>query len=450
MLMNLLEFVVSEYDSLAALVIFLIVVVVTLFKWEYRLPISIIGSSLLLMLNILNYDDFLRYMNFNIVIFLLGMMVIVGYLEENNYFTYLISKIIKYMHGSGYRLFIIMMFLSAFFSALVDQVTAILFLSALSFELSSLYETDPYPLLIAILFSIIVGGTATVIGDPVSLIIAFQGNLTMTDFLHWAAPITLLTLGVLIIYIILIFRRHVRGLTKSMESKDLVSVKSVLMSNQARNVGFSTTILILVLILIMLHGYIASFLNNYLGFSLDSNTTLMLAPLIISGIVLSKDVELGRRIIIHRVDWDTLLFFVFFFIIVGSLDKTGILLVFRDIIIGYSGESTFKMFLLVAFITGLLSIFVANIMTVATLAPVIKLLYLKGLYVFPIWWAMLFSSVYMGISTPIGTTASLVLLGLLDKRRVERIPLHTWMKIGLPIAFISTIFALLILFLWFF
>ncbi len=132
------------------------------------------------------------------------------------------------------------------------------------------------------------------------------------------------------------------------------------------------------------------------------------------------------------------------------MDKTGILLIFRDIILDYSGESTFKMFLLIAFVTGLLSIFVANIMTVATLAPVIKMLYLKGLYVFPIWWAMLFSSVYMGISTPIGTTASLVLLGLLDKRRVERIPLHTWMKIGLPIASVLTIFALLILLLWLF
>jgi len=232
-----------------------------------------------------------------------------------------------------------------------------------------------------------------------------------------------------------------------MKGKDLVSIQSILLSNEARNIKFSTMILILVLMLIVLHGYIATFLNKYLGFSLDSNTTLMIAPLIIAGIVLSKDVELGRRIIIHRVDWDTLLFFIFFFTIVGSLDKTGILLVFRDIIIDYSGESIIRIFMLVAFITGFLSIFVANIMTVATLAPVIKMLYLKGLYVFPIWWAMLFSSVYMGISTPIGTTASLVLLGLLDKRRVERIPLGTWIKIGLPVALVTTVFALFILFM---
>jgi len=445
--MTMLSITISNLDTLIAVLIFLTVVVITLLRWEYRLPISIAGVSILLLLDIITYEDILNYMNFNIILFLTSMMIIVGYLEENNYFTFLISKVVKHVHGSGVKLFVIVMILSAFFSAVVDQVTAILFLSALSLELSSLYEVDPYPLLLATLFSIIVGGTATVIGDPVSIIIAFEGGLTMSDFIRWATPITIASLFILIVFIIIFFWKDISKFSASMRMKSLEDIFSSLNIGEVRNVTFSTSILASVLLLIIFHVQLAGLISKYLNISLSPETFLLLAPLLISSIVLLKDVERGRVIISHKVDWNTLMFFLFFFTIVGSLIKTGVLNILENRLLVFSGDSPIMMYFIITISTGLLSIAVANIMTVATVAPIIKTLYIHGFKVFPIWWGMLFSTVFMGLSTPVGTTASLVLLGILDRRRIKRIPLNLWIKSGLPIALIITFFALLLIYI---
>ena len=94
--MNIIDFIIQYFDMILSTIIFLSIVVIVLFRWGYRVPSSILGVSILLLLDIISYEDLLRYMNFNIILFLTSMMIIVGYLEENNYFTYLISKIIKF------------------------------------------------------------------------------------------------------------------------------------------------------------------------------------------------------------------------------------------------------------------------------------------------------------------------------------------------------------------
>jgi Na+/H+ antiporter NhaD/arsenite permease-like protein len=354
------------------------------------------------------------------------------------------------MHGSGIRLYVLIMVISAFFSAIVDQVTAILFLSAISLELASLYDIDPEPLILSTLYAIIIGGTATVIGDPVSLIIAFEGGLSMQDFLRWATPITLASLGILIGYILIVFWGEIKNLTRNMKEKYIGEIMKILTSVEVKNQFFSSMILIIILALIASHASIAYLLDRYLNIHINPTTTLLIAPLLVSSIVLIKDPETGRRIVTRRVDWDTLLFFVFFFTIVGSLDKTGLLKILSDMLISVASSSPILIYFVITISTGILSVFIPNVMTVATLAPIIRILASKGVYIFPTWWGLLFSSVFMGLSTPVGTTASLVLLGLLDKRRIKRISSNTWMKIGLPIAVVTTSFAIGVIFLEFF
>jgi len=239
-------------------------------------------------------------------------------------------------------------------------------------------------------------------------------------------------------------------MTRNMKNKYFGDVMRILLSKEVKHAGFSSLILIIILALIVSHATIAYALDQYLNIHIDAMTTLLIAPLLISSIVLIKEPEVGKKIVTHRVDWDTLLFFIFFFTIVGSLDKTGVLKVFSEEIVTLSGSSTIVMYLIVSLSTGILSVFIANVVTVATLAPILRILGSQGFNIFPTWWGMLFSSVYMGLSTPIGTTASLVLLGILDKRRIQRISINRWMKIGLPIAIIITLFSLVMIYLEFF
>jgi len=434
-------------DASIALTIFLLVVFITLAKWEYRLAICLLGISGLFYLGVIEFEDFLIHTNMDIIIFLLGMMIIVGYLEENNYFTFLISKIIKFMHGSGFKTLAILMLLGAFFSAIVDEVTAILFMIAITLELVAIYDVDPYPFILAVTFSVIIGGTATLMGDPVAIIVAFEGGLTMNDFLMWATPITLLNLFILLLIITLFLRKDIKIMTRHMSTKSAEDVIETLTREKPNKVLFSTLVLIGVLALIILHDPLSNILSTLLSKRISPETFLLSSPLLFSSIILLMDWHSARAVLIHRVDWMTLLFFMLFFAIVGSLEVTGLLEDLLTYLIKVTGGSEVKLFLIITLLTGVLSLFVANVLTVATIAPIIKELMIKGFQVYPLWWGILFSSVFMALSTPVGTAASLVMLGLLDRHKIKRVSFSRWVKIGFPSALITTLTAVAIIFI---
>jgi len=104
--------------SIAAMVIS-----TTLLMWKYRLSASVAGLSIAFLTGILPFKLFLEYSHMDIILFLLGMMTIVGYLEENHYFEYLVSKMIPILHGKPKLFIIVMMFTASFFAAVVDEVT---------------------------------------------------------------------------------------------------------------------------------------------------------------------------------------------------------------------------------------------------------------------------------------------------------------------------------------
>ena len=433
-------------DATVSLAIFFLVVLVTLLKWEYRLAISLFGVSILFYLGILKFEEFIVHTNLDIIIFLLAMMIIVGYLEENNYFTYLISKIIKYMHGSGVKTIALLMLMGAFFSAIVDEVTAILFMIAITLEIAAIYEVDPYPLILAVTFSVIIGGTATLMGDPVAIIIAFEGNLTMSEFLNWATPITILNLFILLAIIILFIRRELREMTRHMEKLTLYEVVETIKRDKPVKTRLSTILLIGVLTLIVFHDPLSQILSNLLNKEVTSEIFLIGSPLILASILLLVDWKSAKLVLLHRVDWMTLLFFMFFFVIVGSLEVTGVLRKILDSILILTGNSELKIFLFITILSGVLSIFIANVMTVATIAPLIRELSLMGLHVYPLWWGVLFASVFMALSTPVGTAASLVMLGMLDRHKIGRVSFRRWIKIGMPSAIITTVVSILNIF----
>ena len=339
------------------------------------------------------------------------------------------------------------MLIGAFFSAIVDEVTAILFMIAITLEIAAIYEVDPYPLILAVTFSVIIGGTATLMGDPVAIIIAFEGGLTMSDFLNWATPITLLNLFILLGLIYIFLRDELKKLTQHMKDLSIEDVTETIKKDVPIKVRYSTILLLSVLLLIILHDPLSQGLSIILGRDITSEIFLISAPLIVASFLLLLDWKSAKIVLLHRVDWMTLLFFMFFFVIVGSLEVTGVLHTLLNKLVELTGGSEVKLFLLVTSLTGILSIFVANVLTVATIAPLIKELSIMGLYVYPIWWGVLFSSVFMALSTPVGTAASLVMLGLLDKHKIKRVSFREWIKIGLPSALITTFTAVLIIYL---
>ncbi len=431
-------------ESSISLGIIAFVISTTLISWKKRLAAGVFGLSLAFLLNILPFEYFLKYAHMDIILFLLGMMVVVGYLEEVNYFEYLVSKLIPRLHGKPKTFYSVLIIITSIFAAIVDEVTAILFTSVIMLELASIYKVEPRKFLLPITYAVIIGGTATVMGDPVAILVAFNGGLSMYDFLIWATPITALTVVLLILYTFL-FLRNDLGILK--EKMDMVDSKEIveILSKEARNPRKATLIFLGVLIPIMVHGEIAKMLNIF-GVEVEPKTILVSIALMGASYIIAFEGDFGLRIFLHRVDWQTLFFLMAFFSLVGTLENVGVLANITRFMVGVAGGDDGTLYLLIALLTAILSPIMDNVLTVATISPIVKELGSLGYNTYPVWFGILFSGVFAAIATPIGTSASLVMMGLLEKRRIKPVNLGEWLKMGLPLAIFTTLLALFIIY----
>ena len=92
----------------------------------------------------------------------------------------LIAKLVKY---KTIPILITFMVMSSVLSMFIDSITVILFLAAVTVELSQLLKFNPVPMILAEVFCANLGGSATVCGDPPNIIIGTSLGFSFFDFL---------------------------------------------------------------------------------------------------------------------------------------------------------------------------------------------------------------------------------------------------------------------------
>jgi Na+/H+ antiporter NhaD/arsenite permease-like protein len=143
----------------------------------------------------------------------------------------------------------------------------------------------------------------------------------------------------------------------------------------------------------------------------------------------------------------SVLFFLFLFALAGVIKYSGISdILARNIIMKFSNPPALLSGIMI-FSSGLLSSILDNTVVVASYIPIIQSLGDLKINLAPLWWAILFGACYGGNITVIGSTANIVALDILDKKRNIKIGFMAWLKIGLIIGIVSMTNAyLLILF----
>ena len=112
----------------------------------------------------------------------------------------------KRAKGSPLRIMILLELITAFASALLDNVTTVLLIAPVTLLVCDRLSINPLPFLIAEVFASNIGGTATLVGDPPNIIIASRAGLTFNDFLLHMAPIVLVVVAVFIALLPWLFR----------------------------------------------------------------------------------------------------------------------------------------------------------------------------------------------------------------------------------------------------
>lgn len=412
--------------------VFLAIILGTLLFWTFRLAIAFIGLAVLIFSHTLSIPAFVQSAALEVILFLVGMMIIVGALRDLGLFTWIVQLIISMPNISGKKFIAVTSVASALLSSVVNEVTSIIFISTLIFQVCDRLKLNPTPYIIIAVLSTNVGSAGTMMGNPVGIFIGAKAMLTFGDFMIWAFPIMLISLGLTIAFTMFYYRRELREFDEKLQdrlSRDLSLVPSI-------DVPYKQGLVILSLTV----GFIALHhqLEKILG--LDTNSILLVAPLLCSGIIMIIKRDRARHYVEREVDWWTLLFFMLLFAIAGTLEHTHVTTVLANKFSKVCGHDLGTLIPLILTTTALGSAFVDNVIFVAAFCPVIEELS-KTMNVFPLWWALLFGACFGGNMTMIGSTANIVALGMLEKRSNIHIRFIDWVKVGLPAAAIAVLFA---------
>lgn len=329
--------------------------------------------------------------NWATIIFIAGMMVMVEGMAKAGFFRWLCMTIAKLVRFQTIPIFITFMIMSFGLAMFIDSITVILFLAAVTIELAQLLKFNPVPMILAEIFCANLGGSATMCGDPPNIIIGTSLGYSFGDFVANTGVIAGISLVVVVIYFYLIFRKElVSGIAA--ESIDL-SKQGKLIEDKK---GFAASCVIFGLAVILLVTHAQTGLTV---------ATIGLFIAVITLIVAGKSaIELMKK-----VDYETILFFIGLFIVVGGLEQTGILEIIASFIGKISGGNMYLMIAIIIWVSGVASAFVDNIPFAATMIPIIKSLSVTesiGLDILA--WALAMGTDIGGSATPIGASANVV------------------------------------------
>lgn len=409
-------------SQIAAAVIFLIMFAAIIWGKIHRYIPALIGGALVLVIvflaiernpqmivNVFNVGQLghLRFwypgqehiesrgVNWQTIIFIGGMMVMVEGLGKVGFFRWLCLFVAKLVNYKVVPILITFMLLSGFLSMFIDSITVLLFLASVTIELARLLKFDPVPVIVAEIFAANTGGSATMCGDPPNIIIGTAFGYTFFDFALNTGPIAWAGMIVALVFFYMIFRKTLTASQKNNtngmpqqypDPKDAITDK--------RHFLINTAIFILIVILLITHA--------------QTGISVALIGVIATVLILGFAGKELRHII-KGVDWRTLLFFIGLFVCVGGLEETGVLKMLAEYIGSASGGSMVLVMPIILWLSAFASAIIDNIPFAATMVPVIRgLSETAGLSLPTLSWALALGTDIGGNATPIGASANVV------------------------------------------
>ncbi len=426
-----------------SLSIFFIVIFGTIFFWQFRLPFALLGISLLLAFGLLDVPHLIEFAGLDVILFIVGMMIFVGYLEENRFFESLVNALIRAVGPRPILLVVMLMVVGAVSAALVDEVTSILFMAATMIHLTSRFGVNPIPFVIMQVFATNIGSSATVVGNPIGIMIAMRAGFTFQDFLRWASPISLCALLVTIPLCLFYYSKEIRDWRRKMKGGDL-ETEEVSSKKRPRQRIISFVLFIGTIAGLVLHASLEK------AFGLQKNTLLIGTALLSAAISLLLDRDRARDLVEKRVDWWTLSFFMMLFASVGTLKYVGTTGVIAKSLTSWAGGNPKILFFILTWAIGILTGFMDNVLAVATFIPILQDMMKTGMEVTAYWWGILFGGTLFGNLTMIGSTANIVAIGIVERQKIGHITFGQWIKPGVLVSVLTLGIATLILYLQFY
>jgi Na+/H+ antiporter NhaD/arsenite permease-like protein len=367
-----------------------------------RTGISIIGATLLILLNVISINEAYLAIDYKTIIILFGMMVLIANLRLSGFFHILLNFIVKNIKDPKNFLYILV-FISGISSAFFVNDTICLIFTPFVIEISRKLNLNPKPYLLALAMSSNIGSVATITGNPQNIIIASFASINYSDFFIKMFPITLINL---ITCILLIQFFYKKDLTLDFKNVDNQSKQIKYRYNKALLIKSSIAALLTIILF---------FLN---------------VPMYIVSIFIASFLLITRRIkpekVYNLIDFSLLILFICLFVIIKGSEKS---IIFMDLMSYMKNIIDTPLELVIS--TVILSNLVSNVPAVLVLKEIVNNLTIDQNK----WYYLSMASTLAGNLTIFGSIANIIVIELASSK--VKINFLEYIKIGIPLTIIT-------------
>ena len=396
----------------------------------HRTTIALAGALAVLLLPglSLSQEEAVGFVDFNTLGLLVGMMLMVAVLKRTGAFRFLALRVAKRGRGRVFLIFAGFAAITAASSALVDNVTTVLMIVPVIYLVSDLLGKNVMPFLVMVIIMANVGGMATLIGDPPNILVGSRavvpgmaGSLTFMDFLANLGPLALVCVVISLVYLRLagskeFFAAPVEAKSKALESMDATQA--------IKDTG-------------LLRRTLAVLVPVLLGFLFHHELGLEPATVALAGAaILLVVTRIDPEELLAEVEWGVLFFFIGLFVLVGALEKVGVVDHLARAVLSVSDSPAVLMVVLL-WGTALTASLISAVPTVTVLIPMVQIIVNHHGAGEPgvalgLWWALAAGACLGGNATVVGAAANMAVVGLSSKER-EPLSFARYARMGVPV-----------------
>ncbi len=340
-----------------------------------RTGATVIGAALMIAANVLTLDEAYQAINWDTIILLFGMMIVVANLRLSGFFTLASERVVEQARHPLALLSAVVL-VAGVFSAFFVNDTMCLVLTPLVLEITSSLRRNPVPYLLGVAMASNIGSVATITGNPQNMLVGSFSGIGYRQFTLALAPVAAVGLVLTGAVIWALYRREFATPLEHAVDRRPVRVNRALLW---KSVAASAAMIVLF----------------FAGWPVQKVA-------IVTGALLLLTRRVRPEKVYAHVDWPLLVMFAGLFVVVAGMERSRLEDQLRSIAAAAHLDSVWTLTALSAALSNLVSNVPAVLIFKPFLAHVAD----------PVreWLALAMSSTLAGNLTVLGSVANLIVL----------------------------------------